>query len=117
MVRLLESAAARDPLLEEAGPNRVLALVLLRAPGWPTGPGDADRGLEQARRAVDLRPDFPPNQNCLGEALAATEDVEASLKAYRRAARLAAARADAGDPDAREWLAESRAAIADLESP
>ena len=45
MVVLLERAAVSMPDLDGAGPDRVLALVRLRAPGWPAGPGDP----EQAR--------------------------------------------------------------------
>jgi hypothetical protein len=40
MVALLTRLAEHAPDLDEAGPDRVLALVLLRAPGWPAGPGD-----------------------------------------------------------------------------
>lgn len=108
MVSLLEDVAVREPGLEHGGPDRVLALVLLRAPGWPAGPGDPERGLEHARRAVALDPDHPPNQLCLAEALAANDDPEGSARAYARAAELAGPRARAGDPEAREWLAEAR---------
>jgi tetratricopeptide (TPR) repeat protein len=104
IVALLESAAVADPELEQAGPHRVLALVLLRAPGWPIGPGDAKRGLEQARRAVELRPEYPPNQICLGEALRENGDPQGSLNAYKRAAKLARPLAAAGNVDAQEWL-------------
>ncbi len=110
MVDLLESAIAMDPLLEQAGPHRVLGLVLLRAPGWPTGPGDPDLGLEHAREAVALKPDYPPNQLCLAEALEATEQPSESRKAYERAATLARQALAAGQPDADEWLREAQGA-------
>jgi hypothetical protein len=113
IVTLLESAAATDPELEHAGPHRVLALVLLRAPGWPVGPGDAERGLQHARLAVDLRPDYPPNQLCLGEALRENGDTGGSLEAYRRAEQLARPLVDAGRVEAEEWLEEARNAISD----
>jgi hypothetical protein len=113
IVTLLESAAATDPELENAGPHRVLALVLLRAPGWPVGPGDAERGLEHARIAVDLRPEYPPNQICLGEALRENGDTGGSLEAYRRAEQLARPLAAAGRVEAEEWLEEARNAISD----
>lgn len=111
IVELLESAAAVDPEIDEAGPHRVLALVLLRAPGWPSGPGDPDRGLEEARRAVELRPDYPPNQLCLGEALDKTGDEAGGGEAYRLAARLARERLDAGERDAPEWLERAERAL------
>jgi tetratricopeptide (TPR) repeat protein len=104
-------ALDRTPLLEEAGPDRALALLYLRAPGWPTGPGDPDLGLEHARRAVERKPDYPPNQLALGEALAAKGDREGSGAAYRRALTLARAVHGPGDGDAREWIAEAGKAL------
>lgn len=112
IVELLETATERDPLLDEAGPFRVLALVLLRAPGWPTGPGDPDLGLEQARQAVGLRPDYPPNQLCLGEALGATGDPDGGRKAYERALQLARAQVVGFlDDDVEQWSTEATEAI------
>ena len=49
MVGLLRKAIAAAPALDSGGPHRVLALVLLRAPGWPMGPGDPEAALEEAR--------------------------------------------------------------------
>ena len=50
MVELLQRATASDPRQDHAGPPRVLALVLLRAPGWPLGPGDPEAGLKARAR-------------------------------------------------------------------
>ncbi len=111
-----ESAAAADPLLEEAGPDRALALLYLRAPTWPRGPGDADRGLEHARRAVGLKPEYPPNELALAEALRASGEVESSREAYRKALELAESQSAAGDPDAAEWMKEARDALQKLSS-
>jgi tetratricopeptide (TPR) repeat protein len=97
-------AAAAAPELEEGGPDRALALFYLQAPGWPTGPGDPELGLEHARRAVAIRPDFPPNLSALGEALAANGQAAESEKTYRLA--LERARAMPGHPDAPEWIEE-----------
>jgi hypothetical protein len=112
MIDLLEQVIAARPELDHAGPDRTLALVLLRAPGWPTGPGDVDRGLERAREAVRREPDYPPNQLCLGEALGATGDAVGSRGAYARARDLARGRMAERDTDAREWLDEAEAALA-----
>lgn len=112
MVRLLEDVAATDPGLDHAGPDRVLALVLVRAPGWPTGPGDPDRALEHARRAVRGDPGHPPNHLCLAEALAAVGKESDSREALARAGELARARLAEGDPDAPEWLERIREAEA-----
>ena len=110
MVRLLEGVIERDPLLEHAGPHRVLALVLARAPGWPTGPGDPERALDQAREAVRLDAAYPPNQLCLAETLAAVDDVAGSREAYRRAAELAARWVADGRVEGAEWRAEAERA-------
>ena len=82
MVAGLQRAIDKDPEYDEAGPHRVMALVLLRAPSWPVGPGDAEAGLEQAKKAVALRPGFPPNLFALGEAHAALKDRAAAREAY-----------------------------------
>jgi tetratricopeptide (TPR) repeat protein len=111
IVALLEEVIATAPHLDEAGGQRVLALLLLRAPGWPAGPGDPDSGLEHARKAVELAPEYPPNVLTLGEALAATGSRDEARAAYRRAAELARSRAAAGDPDAAEWAKQAEAGI------
>jgi hypothetical protein len=107
MIELLRKTIAADPALDEAGPHRALALVLLRAPGWPAGPGDAEAALAEARAAAALRPEFPPNQLVLAEALARNGDAEGAAAALDRGAALAQARRAAGDPDAADWLAEA----------
>ena len=107
MVRLLGAAAAREPGLDFAGPNRVLAILLVRAPGWPLGPGDAEAGVDSARRAVALSPDHAPNQAALAEALRATGDVAGSEAAARRAVALARKALEAGEPDGARWLREA----------
>jgi tetratricopeptide (TPR) repeat protein len=108
MVALLEQVVAADPRYDKAGGHRVLALVLLRAPGWPAGPGDPEAALQHARRADELFPDDADNLLALAEALAKTGAHEQALIAYQRAERIARARAAAGDPDAAD-LVESAA--------
>ena len=86
-------------------------MLYARAPGWPTGPGDPDRALAEARKAVELRPDYPPNQLALGEALALTKDPQDARSARTRALELARQRKAAGDPDAGEWIREAQEAL------
>ncbi len=105
MLDALNRAESADPNYDEAGPARVRALVLIRAPGWPLGPGDAESGLAAARRAVTLRPDYPPNQLALAEALAKTGDSGGALQIYTRARD--AAQALPASPDRDEWLHEA----------
>ncbi len=114
MVPLLEQVIARAPALDSAGGHRVMALVLLRAPGWPTGPGDPDAALEHARKADALAPGDPQNLLALGEALAANERAEEARAVYARAESIARERAAAGNPDAAEWADTAARALRTL---
>jgi len=105
MLDALGRAESADPNYDEAGPARVRALVLIRAPGWPLGPGDAEAGLAAARRAVSLRPLYPPNLLALAEALAKTGDGNGARDYYTRARDAALALPAAADRD--EWLREA----------
>ncbi|MGC1520431.1 MAG: hypothetical protein WA803_02725, partial [Steroidobacteraceae bacterium] len=109
MLDSLARAESADPNYDEAGPARVRALVLIRAPGWPLGPGDAEAGLDAARRAVALRPSYPPNLLALAEALAKTGDRSGARDNYARARNAAEALPDAADRD--EWLREADQAL------
>lgn len=111
MMPLLEQVIDRAPLLDEAGGHRVMALVLLRAPGWPAGPGDPDAALEHARKADALVPENAQNLLALGEALAATDQAEAARAVYARAESAARARSSAGHPDAAEWAEAAARAL------
>ncbi|HSM91473.1 MAG TPA: hypothetical protein VLT47_01230 [Anaeromyxobacteraceae bacterium] len=108
MVARLRRASAADPALDHAGPDRVLALLLLRAPGWPLGPGDPEEGLAAARRAVALSPGYAPNQLALAEALRANGDAAGAREAVQRALTLAEAAYAAGEADGAGWLREAR---------
>jgi hypothetical protein len=110
MVQHLRAAAQRDPALDQAGPDRVLALVLTRAPGWPVGPGDPEEAVEAARRAVQQSPDYPPNPLALAEAQIAAGHGGEARSAARQAVALARARA--GDPQAGGWVKEGEALLA-----
>ncbi|MEA3181404.1 MAG: hypothetical protein QOI59_4927 [Gammaproteobacteria bacterium] len=91
MLQNLGNADSADPNYDKAGPSRVRALVLIRAPGWPVGPGDTDAGLAAARRAVSLQPDYPPNVLALAEALSKTGDQKGARESYAHARDLAQA--------------------------
>jgi hypothetical protein len=105
MLAQLAAAETADPGYDEAGPARVRALVLTRAPGWPLGPGDPAAAVDAARRAVSLRPHYPANVLALAEALAKSGDGSGAREAYQRARDEALARPD--DPDRDEWLHEA----------
>jgi len=109
MLAGLTRAEALDPNYDFAGPARVQALVFVRAPGWPIGPGDPKAALAAAQRAVAAQPDYPPNWLALGETQArmgAKGDAHAS---YARARALAEPLPPS--PDRNEWLHEARAGL------
>jgi cytochrome c-type biogenesis protein CcmH/NrfG len=89
-----------------------MAVLLLRAPSWPAGPGDPDEAVEHARAAVGLAPGAPENHIVLGDALAATGNEAAARAAYAKAIERARAASDAGNPEARRWLADARTGLA-----
>jgi hypothetical protein len=102
MLDALAHAEAVDPNYDEAGPARVRALVLLRAPGWPLGPGDTDAALVAARRAVALKPEYPANLLALADVLSKTGDSNGARDNYSRARD--AALALPASPDRDDWL-------------
>jgi hypothetical protein len=108
MAQLLREVAKQDPLYDEAGAERVLGLIQIRAPGWPVGPGDVEEALVHARRAGELRPDYPPNQIALGEVLLKNEDRGRGAEALRRGIELAGKAPWAADPDAPSWIADAK---------
>jgi hypothetical protein len=110
MLDALAAADATDPAYDEAGPARVKALVLIRAPGWPLGPGDPDAGLVSARRAVSLRPQYPPNVLALAEALGKTGDIRGARETYQLARDLTQALPPTPDRD--DWLRQAKQALA-----
>ena len=109
MLNSLADAEVADPNYDEAGPARTRALVLIRAPGWPLGPGDAEAGLVAARRAVTLRPQYPPNLLALAEALAKTGDSNGARESYAHARALA--QALPATPNRDDWLREADEAL------
>jgi hypothetical protein len=105
MLQNLRNADASDPNYDEAGPSRVRALVLIRAPGWPVGPGDSDAGLAAARRAVSLQPDYPPNVLALAEALSKSGDEKGARDSYAHARDLVQSLPPGADRD--DWLRDA----------
>lgn len=100
-------AATVAPDLESAAPDRGLALFYLRAPGWPTGPGDPDLGLEHARAAVERFPGHPANLMALAEALEDTGDRDGARATWQKAVSAAEAFTASGDPDGPAWRDEA----------
>jgi cytochrome c-type biogenesis protein CcmH/NrfG len=109
MVELLRRAIAAAPALDSGGPHRVLALLLLRAPAWPVGPGDPEAALEEARAAARLVPGAAQNQLILAEALEKNGSPDEARAAYERALQLAIAAA--GEPEAERWRTQAAAGL------
>jgi hypothetical protein len=115
MLEALKSAEAADPAYDHAGPARVQALVLVRAPGWPLGPGDPEAGLIAARRAVALNPGFPPNLLAEAEAQSKTGDPSGARETYTRARGAAEGLPPSPERDA--WLREADQALSKSRKP
>jgi len=90
MLPHLERAIELAPQLDQAGGYRTLALVYLRAPGWPASVGDEEAGLEYATLAVENAPDYPGNHLALAEAWIAMGDRPKARAEVERARELAA---------------------------
>jgi hypothetical protein len=115
MLDALSGAEAADAQIDEAGPARVKALVLIKAPAWPLGPGDPEAGLASARRAVALKPQYPPNELAVAEALAKTGDSRGAREAYGRARELSQALPPSQDKD--DWLRQAEQGFNKLAAP
>jgi hypothetical protein len=105
MLETLTRAEVADPYYADAGPARVQALVLIRAPGWPLGPGDPERGLAAALRAAALRPAYAPNLLALAEAQSKLGAVSDARGSYMRARDAASKLSDS--VDRADWLREA----------
>jgi hypothetical protein len=85
MLANLAQAEALDPALDHAGPARLTAVVLLRAPPWPLGPGDVDAATVAAQRAVKRDPGYPPNLIALGQAQTRTDGARLARATFNQA--------------------------------
>jgi len=112
MIERLRRAQAAAAGLDSGGPSRVLALLLLRAPGWPLGPGDPEAALAEARKAVALFPDYPPNQLALAEALLTTGEEQSGRAAARQALDRARLLEVQGNREASKWVEEAQRLVA-----
>jgi hypothetical protein len=115
MLDALTGAEAADAQIDEAGPARVKALVLIKAPAWPLGPGDPEAGLVSARRAFALKPQYPPNVLALAEAQAKTGDSRGARESYGRAREMSQALPPSRDKD--DWLRQAEQGLGRLAAP
>ena len=61
MEREFKTAAALDPQLDYAGPERCLGLLYRDAPGWPASIGSKRKAKTYLEEAAQLSPDYPEN--------------------------------------------------------
>jgi hypothetical protein len=69
------------------------------------GPGDAEAGVAAARRAVTLRPSYPPNLLALADGLVAQGDRDGARQTYTRARAAALALPETADRT--DWLRQA----------
>lgn len=65
----LSAAARLSKSVDHGGPLRLLGMLYLKAPPWPTGIGDGDKALAYLKDAVTQHPDHPLNHLFYAEAL------------------------------------------------
>jgi adenylate cyclase len=102
---LYQRAIELDPTYAAAHASLGLTYVVDKVHGATGTATDADleRGLEAARRAVQLAPDLPLGYQVLSFGLSATQDFEAGMRAADRAVQL-----NPSDPDSLIALAKAQ---------
>ena len=98
------AAAVADPSEDQGGPLRILAMLYLRAPAWPVGPGDPEAALPLLKDAVERFPSHPQNHLFYAMALEANGEREKALSELAIAADMA--RPSLWGESAGRWLAE-----------
>ncbi|MDD2768186.1 MAG: hypothetical protein PHT19_05605 [Methylococcus sp.] len=62
-------AAKLSPDYDAGGPLRLLGMLYLKAPPWPSGIGDGDKALDLLKQAVDKHPTHPLNHLFYAQAM------------------------------------------------
>ena len=75
--RGMKLAAAMQPSLDHAGPDRCLGLLYRDAPGWPISIGSKFKARAHLLRAVELAPELPENHLILIETWVMWKDKKA----------------------------------------
>lgn len=80
--------AQKTPHLDYGGPIRVLGMLYMKAPAWPSGIGDLEKSLELLARACEEYPSHPQNFIFYAEALIQDDNNAEALKYLDIADRL-----------------------------
>jgi hypothetical protein len=115
MLAYLTKAESMDPALDHAGPARLTAVVLLRAPPWPLGPGDVDGALSAAQRAVQREATYPPNLITLAQAEAKGANAAHARATFTRAQLAVQAWAAAPALERAQWQRTIEQGLRDLQ--
>lgn len=65
----LQKAMQLEPGIDQGGPLRLLGMLYLKAPPWPTGIGDGDKALDLLKQASSRYPGHPLNDLFYAQAL------------------------------------------------
>jgi tetratricopeptide (TPR) repeat protein len=94
--------------IDFGGPLRVLGMMYLKAPAWPSGIGDLDKALELLEKAVTKFPQYPQNFMFYAEALVEDDNREKALQNLEIAYNLAVPEIW-GEYYSKKWRAEIEA--------
>ena len=76
----MKRAVELSPDIDAGGPLRLLGMLYLKAPPWPTGIGDGDKALELLKQAVETHPNHPLNHLFYAQALWDVEESAAAVQ-------------------------------------
>lgn len=79
--REMKRAVELSPEVDDGGPLRLLGMLYLKAPPWPSGIGDGDKALDLLKQAVDRHPGHPLNHLFYAQALWEVEGDSAAAQA------------------------------------
>lgn len=76
----LQTALQLSPAVDGGGPSRLLGMLYLKAPPWPSGIGDGDKALDLLKQATEKYPAHPLNHLFYAQALWAVDEQGAPAK-------------------------------------
>jgi hypothetical protein len=80
--------AQKAESIDYGGPLRVLGILYLKAPAWPSGIGDLDKALELLEKSVKKYPYFPQNLIFYADALIEDDNKDKAREVLETAYRL-----------------------------